>query len=246
MQPIVSNYEIVADIPAGDATFIGDSSAEKSLIFSIFEDQAPEIQVLDIGFGRGTLGELIKSNPGTRHWQVDGIDGYAVTCRNVELFKKGYYRNIWHGQAQEMTQARMQGYDVLCLLDVIEHLTSDEAKALLRRLLASLRAGAYLFISTPLWFYPQGQQQAGDLEAHRIGVPAASMMALLPRMYTISRSFVGNFVYDRQSLDYVDHFHPVADPAFSLEQGVNVALAVGMAVTPGVVQRMPEPVRLAR
>ncbi|MBF0153640.1 MAG: methyltransferase domain-containing protein [Magnetococcales bacterium] len=244
MRQIISNYELVASIPAGEHAFIGNSSSEKSVIFRVFKDVSLPVRVLDIGFGCGSLGELIKNNPDTSHWQVDGIDGYDISCRNIDLFNKRYYRNIWHTPAQDVPIERMREYDVLCLLDVIEHLHVEEAKRLLKKLLLSLREDSFLFISTPLWFYPQNNQEAGDLEEHLIGVPASSMMALLPLMYAISSDFVGNFVYGRQSIDYIDLFQPVTDKAFSLERGVNVAVAVGMQLTPGILNTMPPPVKL--
>jgi hypothetical protein len=82
------------------------------------------------------------------------------------------------------------------LLDVIEHLNIDSAKFLLFFLLLSLRNDALLFISTPLYFLPQAST-AGDLEEHLIGVPASSMMALQPLMYSTYATedlLVGSFI----------------------------------------------------
>ena len=178
---------------------------------------------MDIGFGRGELGRLIKTNSSTVHWEVDGIDGFEITCCNKSLFEKGYYRNIWRGYAQELQLEHMQSYDVVCLLDVIEHLDAAMAKQLLRKILESLGEKSLLFISTPLWFMPQEKQQSGDLEAHLIGIPASSMLALKPLMYAVGVSLVGNFVFDRRSLAYIDAFIPTSDRLFDLDQGTKVA-----------------------
>jgi 2-polyprenyl-3-methyl-5-hydroxy-6-metoxy-1,4-benzoquinol methylase len=185
--------------------------------------------VLDIGFGIGGLARLIKSSADTRHWHVDGIDGFAETCRNVELFKRGWYRNVWQGLAQDIAAADLARYDMLCLFDVIEHLDPVTAKNLLRSLLASLGEDSRLVISTPLWFYPQDQHRAGDLEEHLIGVPAASLLGMQPTMFLISPNFlIGNFVFSRASLAHIDSFQPTTDRGFDLRHGMAHLAALGL------------------
>lgn len=231
---IVSDYKVVRDIESGNHQFNGTSAALKQIIFHLFDDLSRPRSVLDIGFGRGELGQLIKSQPQTLHWEVDGVDGFDVTCRNLSLFQKGYYRNIWHGYAQELQPEQLASYDVICLLDVIEHLDAPTAKQLLRTLLSSLGEQSYLFISTPLWFYPQDPQQEGDLEEHLIGVPAQSMLALQPVMYATGPMLVSNFVFRRDSLRFIDAFEPTTDRSFNLEQGTHAAQLAGMRLDPGV------------
>lgn len=239
MKTYVQDYEVVAPLPQGNFKFNGDSAAEKRLVFHVLPDPQRPVQVLDIGFGRGTLGALIKTNPDTQHWQVDGIDGFEVACYNAGLFEQRHYRNIWHGYAQDLPAQTLASYDIVCLLDVIEHLDAEGARALLKNLLGALREDGHLVISTPLWFYPQDSNQAGDLEEHLIGVPASSMMALQPLAYAMGPVLVGTFVYSRRSLAYADLFHPVTDKSFSIEQGARVAAAVGMQLKPGVVYKTP-------
>lgn len=237
MKAYVQDYQVVTPLPQGNFAFHGDSAAEKRLVFHVVPDVQRPVQVLDIGFGRGTLGALIKTNPATQHWQVDGIDGFEVACYNAELFEQRHYRNVWHGFAQDLPPHTLGSYDIVCLLDVIEHLDADGAKALLKNLLGALREDGLLVISTPLWFYPQDSNQAGDLEEHLIGVPASSMMALQPLAYAMGPSLVGTFAYSRRSLDYAELFQPVTDKAFSIDRGARVAAAVGMQLKPGVVYK---------
>jgi SAM-dependent methyltransferase len=237
IRQIVKDYQIIVDIPDGDYRFGGDSQALKAMVVHLFDDLDQHVprSVLDIGFGLGKLGELIKAFPATTHWDVDGIDGFEVTCYNRELFQKKFYRNIWHGLAQELHIEQLKSYDVICLLDVIEHLDKDNAKELLRNLLSSMGEHSLLFISTPLWFYPQDRQQDGDLEEHLIGVPASSMVALRPLMYCIGSALVGNFVFNKQSLQYIDQFVPTTDRSFGFEQGVAVALQCGLKLDVGTI-----------
>jgi len=237
---IVSDYRIVAPIPANDQVYNGDSAATKEIVQHVFADNRVPRTVLDIGFGIGELARVLKTNPATTHWQIDGIDGFEKTCQNVALFERGWYRNIWHGLAQEIPQDVLASYDMLCLFDVIEHLDVPTAKLLLKSLLQSLGPNSRLLLSTPLWFYPQHQNHAGDLEEHLIGVPARSLMALQPRMYLVSpAALVGNFVFGKESLAYVDQFQPTTERSFGMRQGLEHMAALGMKAD-NVLYKAPE------
>ncbi len=226
---IVRDYQIVAPIPANDQVFNGDSAATKEIVQHVFVDNSVPRTVLDIGFGIGELARVLKTNPATAHWQIDGIDGFEKTCQNVPLFERGWYRNIWHGLAQEIPHEALASYDILCLFDVIEHLDVPAAKLLLKSLLQSLGPNSRLLLSTPLWFYPQHQNHAGDLEEHLIGVPAKALMAMQPRMHLVSpAALVGNFVFGKESLAYIEHFQPTTDRSFGMRQGLDHMTALGM------------------
>lgn len=229
MKQYVKNYQMVGaiDTPSSQRAN-GDSASPKGLIFHALEDNDQPAAVLDIGFGAGTLGALIRTNAATAHWHVDGIDGFEPNCKNVQLFEKSIYRNVWCSLAQNLSSDLLGRYNLICLLDVIEHLDAESAKWLLRYLLTSMDDKAALFISTPLWFYPQQNVQDGDLEEHLIGVPASSMMALLPTHYAVNHPLVGGFIFRKKSLDYISFFQPTSDKSFSFEHGINVARAVGM------------------
>jgi 2-polyprenyl-3-methyl-5-hydroxy-6-metoxy-1,4-benzoquinol methylase len=229
LKTIVSNYRITADISLSDHPFNGNSMAAKEIVKHVFADNRGVRSVLDIGFGVGELARTIKGDPTTRHWHVDGIDGFEETCRNVELFNQGWYRNVWQGLAQDIAPDRLAAYDLLCLFDVIEHLDANSAKQLLKTLLESLGANGRLAISTPLWFYPQDQNRDGDLEEHLIGVPARSMLAMQPAMYLISSQFlIGNFIFTKESLRHIDQFQPTTDRSFGLRQGLAHLAGLGV------------------
>ena len=177
---------------------------------------------------------MIKSNPLTSHWNIDGVDGWEPNCLNLELFNRRIYRNVWHGLAQDIPLDQLTKYKIICLLDVIEHLDIETSKKLLRSLLNNLNKDSYLFISTPLWFYPQDHEQEGDLEEHLIGVPVSSMFALIPKMYAINHPLVGGFVLSKSSLDYIDFFQPTDNRNFSYEMGLKVLNTMGIDYKPGV------------
>lgn len=238
MKQVINHYLATGLLEFQPKLVMGDSASPKQVIFHAISDINKNISVLDIGFGAGNLGKLIKSNTETQHWQVDGIDGWEANCHNETLFLQKTYRHVWHGLAQELSAEQLGSYDVICLLDVIEHLDSVTAKNLLSFLLQSLSEQAVLFISTPLWFYPQESMQEGDLEEHKIGVPASSMMALIPRMYAINYPLIGGFVFGKESLPYVDFFHPTENKSFSHDMGLAIVKATGMRNEPGVLVKL--------
>ena len=234
---VVRDYALATQLSPTDKLAIGDSASPKALIFHILQDNSVPVDVLDIGFGAGRLGELVKSNPATSHWSVDGIDGWAANCHNGGLIERQIYRNIWHGLAQDLPHDQLRRYKIICLLDVIEHLNADTARWLMRTLLSGMADDAFLFISTPLWFYPQEQHQDGDLEEHLIGIPASSMMVLMPHMYAVSHPLIGGFVLGKRSLEFIEFFQPTSDRGFSYDKGMMIAKAIGMQCQPGVVYK---------
>jgi SAM-dependent methyltransferase len=220
MKHIVRDYQQIIEIPSPPERFVGNSVAFKGIVQHVFAEPARPRQVLDIGFGMGRLGRHIKETAETAHWHVDGIDGFEDTCLNAPLFAEAIYRNVWHGLAQDLGAERLREYDLVCLFDVIEHLPAAQARELLATLLGALGPRARLVVSTPLWFWPQGQLMPGDLEEHLIGIPASSMMRLRPHLFHISsRYLVGTFVFGPESLERIERFQPIEDPAFDREAG---------------------------
>jgi len=238
MESIVEDYQLLAELKEETRLPMGDSASPKGIIYHIAQDNSKLVKVLDIGFGTGGLGRIIKSNIQTQHWIIDGIDGWSVNCLNKNLIEEKIYRNIWCGLAQELPGEIISNYDIICLLDVIEHLDCETAKWLLRFLLSSMGENSSLFISTPLWYYPQNQQQDGDLEEHLIGIPATSMFSLIPIAYSISPPLIGGFVYRKESLKYIDFFQPTPNKKFSYEMGMRILKSINMPAEPGVVYKV--------
>ena len=229
LSPIVKDYKMIGEVVQTDRVFVDSSMATKEILKYIFTDNAPARTVLDIGFGIGELARISKNGDAIRHWSIDGVDGSLETCQNVELFRKKWYRNIWHGLAQDIAIDELKAYDVLCLFDVIEHLDAASAKQLLKSLLDSLGPDSRLVLSTPLWFYPQDQLAEGDLEEHLIGVPARSLLAMQPTMFLVSPAgLIGNFVFTRESLRHIDQFQPTTDRSFGLQEGLQHLMSLGL------------------
>jgi 2-polyprenyl-3-methyl-5-hydroxy-6-metoxy-1,4-benzoquinol methylase len=237
MRQIVNNYQIQSELNESNKQPAGVSASPKGMIFHILESNSENINVLDIGFGLGELGHLIKSNNETKHWSIDGVDGWEPNCLNKNLIERNIYRNIWHGYAQEIPVEKISKYSIICLLDVIEHLNSETAKNLIKTLFENMGSESSLFISTPLWFYPQDHQQENDLEEHLIGVPASSMISLIPKLYCIADRLVGGFVYGKGSLKYIEFFQPSTNKDFSMEMGINIIKSLNAQIKQGVIYK---------
>lgn len=82
-------------------------------------------------------------------------------------------------------------------------------------------------------YIPRHPVQQGDLEEHLIGISATSMMALIPKMYSINAPLVGGFVLGKRSLDFIEFFQPTSDKRSSYERGVMLAQACGYQYRPG-------------
>jgi hypothetical protein len=67
IKKFVSDYSIIEDFSHSELIPMGNSVSPKEIIFHILDDNSKDVSVLDIGFGAGTLGQLVKSNPDSSH-----------------------------------------------------------------------------------------------------------------------------------------------------------------------------------
>ena len=72
------------------------------------------------------------------------------------------------------------------------------------------------------------------LEEHKIGVPASSMLALIPKKMAINHPLVGGFIYGKESLQYIDFFQPTSNKNFSFEMGLKIMQSLNIPTTEGV------------
>lgn len=230
--PIVADYKIVADIAVPpNYVFVGWSSSAKHLVPQIFGKTPSRVTALDIGFGRGDMGNIIKHDPLCRDWVVDGIDGFYRTCCNVPLFENRVYRNVWHGLVQDLDRATLESYDLICFFDVIEHLDAATAKKVLTDLLTWMKPDCKLAIGTPLWFLIQSHGEEGDLEPHLCGIPVTSLLDLSPVLYNINKTYlVGTFILDKSSLAHIDKFVPTTDRSFDEAAGIKLVKRNGLVI----------------
>lgn len=86
-------------------------------------------KVLDIGIGRGKYGLLTQEY--CENVVVDGIEAWPEYITDVQ---KSIYRKIYVEDVTQMDLAKLPQYDLVLMIDVIEHFTKDDAYRILNDL----------------------------------------------------------------------------------------------------------------
>lgn len=140
-----------------------------STIMEIIMAARPQ-SVLDIGIGFGKFGflcreylELWDGRQKYGDWQrrIDGIEAFADY---VTPLQRLIYSNIYTGDACRILPTLPVTYDMILLIDVIEHFSIDDGRELLR---ACADHGKACLISTPLEASAQGAAFGNIYETHR-------------------------------------------------------------------------------
>lgn len=126
--------------------------------------------VLDVGAGFGKYGVLIREylevtqNRLTKEeWQLV-LHGVEVFPNYKNPIHEYCYDRMFFADINEIAESLPMAYDVILMVDVIEHMTKEDGRALLRRLLKKTKKA--LVLSTPYSPYPQGPLYGNEHEAH--------------------------------------------------------------------------------
>jgi hypothetical protein len=131
---------------------------------------ANPVSILDIGVGFGKYGflareylELWDGSDCYKTWRrrIDGIEIFSGYITPVHHF---IYNEIYIGNTLEILPNITEKYDLILLIDVIEHFTFEEGMTLLN--LAKARAKTVL-ISTPKHIGVQGSVFGNSFETHK-------------------------------------------------------------------------------
>lgn len=126
--------------------------------------------ILDVGVGFGKYGYLCREVLEIAHnryrpdeWvtTIDGVEGYHLYTNPVYSFA---YNHIYYGNITEIVHD-LPTYDVVLLIDVLEHFSKDEGTALIQDLLAHTHKA--LIISTPLFPETKQEYRENVLEQHK-------------------------------------------------------------------------------
>jgi 2-polyprenyl-3-methyl-5-hydroxy-6-metoxy-1,4-benzoquinol methylase len=123
-------------------------------ILDIIEELKPKT-ILDVGFGRGKYGFLVRE-----YFHDIEIDGIEIFEPYVTPAHRQTYRDIKISNALESWPI---SYDLILLIDVIEHWPKDKAKRWLSNV---VDLGAKVLVSTPCHDIPQGAVNGNEWEAH--------------------------------------------------------------------------------
>lgn len=136
-------------------------------VWEVTRELERPIRILDVGPGFGRYGLLCRElvdgvDAGTR---IERLDAIEAEPRYVERFPwlTDIYDDVFVDDVTNPGIAgAFEGYDLVLMLDVIEHLEHDAALELLDRL------PGYVLISTPRDFFDNPEADAGwDTERHR-------------------------------------------------------------------------------
>lgn len=126
--------------------------------------------ILDVGPGFGKYGVLLREvlevaqNRYYRStWQVkiDAVEAFPQYQNPLYAY---VYDGLYYGEVTNLID-QLPFYDVVLLIDVLEHFVKEEGLRLVRRLLQ--HTGKRLIISTPLYPSPQKEYAGNAYEEHR-------------------------------------------------------------------------------
>lgn len=124
--------------------------------------------ILDIGIGFGKYGflareytDICQERYPTREWQTR-IDGIEIFPDYVGDLQRLIYDSIYLGDAIDRL-AQLGHYDLILLLDIIEHL---EKKRALELLALSGKKSKVVLVSTPVKTWTKGLQYNNKYEQH--------------------------------------------------------------------------------
>jgi SAM-dependent methyltransferase len=125
--------------------------------------------VLDVGIGYGKYGFLareylelwLEHKPyDDRKIKIDGIEAFPAYINDGHRY---YYDKIYEGNALDTLPVVGQ-YDLILLIDVLEHFSQEDGISLLKQCVAK---GKHVLISTPLDIGDQGAVFGNEFERHR-------------------------------------------------------------------------------
>jgi SAM-dependent methyltransferase len=125
--------------------------------------------VLDVGIGYGKYGMLAREylESGVdykpfeeRRIKIDGIEGFPEYVRDGQRF---FYDNIFIGNALELLPG-LPSYDLILLIDVLEHFTKEDGLELLQ---CCAQKARHVIVSTPSDIGVQEAVFGNEYERHR-------------------------------------------------------------------------------
>ena len=126
--------------------------------------------LLDVGVGFGKYGfltreylELWDGSNQYNDWKrrIDGIEIFPEYLTPVHDY---IYDNVYIGNALEILPTLSEKYDLILLVDIIEHFTFEEGLMLIK---STIEHGKNVLISTPKHMAMQGSAFGNPFETHR-------------------------------------------------------------------------------
>ncbi len=126
--------------------------------------------ILDVGIGYGKYGylcreylELLDGRQKLDDWQRR-IDGIEIFERYITPLQRQIYNHIYLGDALDILPGLSEKYDLVLLIDVIEHFEYAQGDRLLH---LCLQQGKNVIVSTPKFDFPQSASFGNPFEKHK-------------------------------------------------------------------------------
>ena len=135
-------------------------------------EKEPTANILDIGCGNGTLVSALHD---AGYSKAQGID---LSAEQIEVGKSLGVKNIDEGQAESFLAQGGKKYDVIFAIDVLEHLSKDEAVRFLELVQSSLKDGGKCIVRVPNMDAPQSSVFAHADLTHELFLNKSSALQL--------------------------------------------------------------------
>jgi predicted TPR repeat methyltransferase len=123
--------------------------------------------VLDLGVGMGFYGAVVRQwlDLGVRPWRtklvgVEGFAGYRNPCWDL-------YDEVAVAPIEEYLERTTETWDLILLLDVLEHFPHAAGEQILAAARGRLSSGGRLFVGTPAVWMEQGAAYGNEFERHQ-------------------------------------------------------------------------------
>ena len=132
--------------------------------------------LLDVGCGDGKYLHILKK---TGYYNLCGVD---ISEEQIKIAKKSGLSNVQCANALDFLKNKKEKYDVILLIDVLEHLELKDSIELINLIYQALKTKGKLFIQVPNDTASGGviyfDGSAGDSKTRRYGHPADSAAML--------------------------------------------------------------------
>jgi len=117
-------------------------------------------RILDVGVGHGKYGLMVREYLEDQ----DVLDGVEAEPRYLEMFPwvKSIYDHVFEQDATTLTKEQLDVYDVILMVDVIEHMEKQQGLDLLDRI-----RGAVIICTPVIWFENPEAHEGWLTESHR-------------------------------------------------------------------------------
>lgn len=119
-----TNSELVGYSLKTNLRGVSPDEGKPAIMKYILENIRKDAKILDVGFGSGVYGKLLRA---FNYQNIDGVDVYAKNIHEMGLDM--IYDNIF---IENIMDFHFEHYDLIIMGDVLEHIELESAKELLR------------------------------------------------------------------------------------------------------------------